>query len=431
MKTFYQILANTLVSSFTNMTVWFALTFFTYLETRSVFVTSITSGLYLAMVALSGFWLGSIVDHHRKKSVMILSSGLSLVLFGLAFLAYVAAPAGAFAQLGSPWLWGMIVLVLLSVIAGNLRTIALPTLVTLLVPADRRDRANGLSGTASGLSFLAVSVVSGFLVGRAGMGWVLALSCVLTAVAIVHLLFLKVPEKRIAHVEDQPKKLDIRGTIKVIAGIQGLFALIIFATFNNLLGGVFMSLMDPYGLSMVSVETWGLLWGGLSLGMIVGGLLVSKFGLGSKPLRALFIANIISWSVSSVFTLQPSIVLLTAGMLVWFLVMPFAEAAEQTIIQKVVPLERQGRVFGFAQSVEQAASPLSAFLIGPLTQFVFIPFMTDGAGARSIGGWFGTGPARGMALVFTIAGMLGLAMTVAVMLSRSYRNLAKSYAEAK
>ena len=65
----------------------------------------------------------------------------------------------------------------------------------------------------------------------------------------------------------------------------------------------------------------------------------------------------------------------------FMLLVPFAEAAEQTILQKVVPFERQGRVFGFAQSVEQAASPLTAFLIGPIAQFVFIPFMTDGAAA--------------------------------------------------
>ena len=38
-------------------------------------------------------------------------------------------------------------------------------------------------------------------------------------------------------------------------------------------------------------------------------------------------------------------------------------AAEQTVLQRVVPFERQGRVFGFAQSVEQAASPLTAFLV--------------------------------------------------------------------
>ncbi len=95
--------------------------------------------------------------------------------------------------------------------------------------------------------------------------------------------------------------------------------------------------------------------------------------------------------------------------------MPFAEAAEQTVLQKVVPFERQGRVFGFAQSVEMAASPLTAFLISPIAQFVAIPFMTTGAGVELIGGWFGTGPERGLALVFTVAGLVGLVITLAAL----------------
>ena len=107
---------------------------------------------------------------------------------------------------------------------------------------------------------------------------------------------------------------------------------------------------------------------------------------------------------------------------------PIAEAAEQTILQKVVPYERQGRVFGFAQSVEQAASPLTAFLIGPIAQFVFIPFMTNGSGAHSIGGWFGTGADRGLALVFMLTGSVGMVATVLALRSRPYRRLSRSFA---
>jgi DHA3 family multidrug efflux protein-like MFS transporter len=81
-------------------------------------------------------------------------------------------------------------------------------------------------------------------------------------------------------------------------------------------------------------------------------------------------------------------------------------------------------VFGFAQLVENAASPLTAFLMAPIAEAVFIPFMTDGSGARSIGDWFGTGPERGIALMFTVAGLLGVAVTVRTWRSRSYRLLA-------
>jgi MFS transporter, DHA3 family, multidrug efflux protein len=38
--------------------------------------------------------------------------------------------------------------------------------------------------------------------------------------------------------------------------VEGLFGLIFFSTFNTFLGGVFMSLMDAYGLSLVSVQVW-------------------------------------------------------------------------------------------------------------------------------------------------------------------------------
>jgi DHA3 family multidrug efflux protein-like MFS transporter len=82
-------------------------------------------------------------------------------------------------------------------------------------------------------------------------------------------------------------------------------------------------------------------------------------------------------------------------------------------------------VFGFAQGVEQAASPLTAFLIGPIAQLIFVPFMTDGAGAQLIGAWFGTGPDRGIAIVFLLTGMIGLSVTAVALRSRPYRQLSE------
>jgi DHA3 family multidrug efflux protein-like MFS transporter len=103
--------------------------------------------------------------------------------------------------------------------------------------------------------------------------------------------------------------------------------------------------------------------------------------------------------------------------------MPVIEAAEQTVLQQTIPFERQGRVFGFAQLIENAASPLTAFLMAPLAEAVVIPFMTSGAGAEAIGDWFGTGTDRGIALMFTVAGLLGVVTTIVVWRSRSYRRL--------
>jgi DHA3 family multidrug efflux protein-like MFS transporter len=184
-----------------------------------------------------------------------------------------------------------------------------------------------------------------------------------------------------------------------------------------------MSLMDAYGLLLVSVQVWGF----LSLGFIVGGLVVARRGLGRSPLHTLFLTNIIMWTICIFFTIQSSIVLLTVGLFIWLCLILVVEAAEQTILQKVIVPERQGRVFGFAQSVEQAASPITAFVIGPIAQFVFIPFMTTGAGVELIGGWFGTGTDRGIALVFIIAGLIGLAVMLLAIQSNAYRALSQLY----
>lgn len=427
LKTFYYLLANNLVASVINFTVWFAITFFSYLETQSVFATALIAGLYLIMTASLGIWFGSIVDHHKKKSVMLVSSIGSMLLFAASLAVYMIAGREAFSDPTAPVFWILVALLITGVGMGNLRTIAMPTTVTLLVPESRRDRANGLLGSAFGVSFLVTSVISGLLVGFSGMFHVLLLGVVGTLAVLVHLFFIKISEKSLHETTGEPKRIDIRGTIKLVAGVPGLFALILFTTFNNFLGGVYMSLMDAYGLSLVSVEAWGLLWGVLSTGFIVGGLIIAKTGLGKNPLRTLLLVNVIMWAVSSVFTIQASIILLAIGMFIYLCIVPFAEASEQTILQRVVPYQRQGRVFGFAQSVEQAAAPLTALMIGPIAQFAFIPFMTTGKGAELIGSWYGTGASRGLALVFTVTGLIGLVATIIAMRSKYYRQLSERY----
>jgi len=434
LHTFYHLLGNTLIATVVNFTVWFAITFYVYLQTQSVFATAIIAGIYLVMTASTGIWFGSLVDHHKKKNTMIASGIASLIFYILSFIVYQLAPEGSFKDPANILLWVFVTLLMLGVIAGNIRTIALPTLVTILIPADRRDKANGLVGTASGVSFLVTSVISGLLVAAGGMFYALLLAVGVMIASLIHLLYVKVPEKGIVHVEGQEpqsKKVDLRGTLAVVMAIPGLLALILFSTFNNFLGGVFMALMDAYGLSMVSVEMWGLLWGFLSTGFIIGGLIIAKIGLGKNPVRSLLITNVILWIVSILFPVNASIIPLIIGMFIYMCLVPYVEASEQTILQKVVPYERQGRVFGFAQSVEQAASPLTAFLIGPIAQFIFIPFMTTGAGVGLIGGWFGTGSARGLALVFVITGIIGLIATLLALGSKYYRELSKKYLEDK
>jgi DHA3 family multidrug efflux protein-like MFS transporter len=109
---------------------------------------------------------------------------------------YITSNSDAFKSVNSLQLWGLKILAMIGLLAGNIRTIALPTFVTLLVPEKDRSMANGLTGMATGVAFLVVSVISGFLVGFGGMYYILILGLVVTTISIIHLWIINLPKKR-------------------------------------------------------------------------------------------------------------------------------------------------------------------------------------------------------------------------------------------
>jgi hypothetical protein len=85
------------------------------------------------------------------------------------------------------------------------------------------------------------------------------------------------------------------------------------------------------------------------------------------------------------------------------------------IWQKKVAPDVQGRVFGIRRTIV-LATPLITYLIaGPLADHVFEPMMAiNGTLAGSIGQILGTGPGRGIGLIFVTMGLL---LTLATLIS--------------
>jgi DHA3 family multidrug efflux protein-like MFS transporter len=403
----------------------------------------------MAMVALCSLAFGVIVDHNRKKRVMIIAQAVTFAAYLLAGGMWIALPAHMLVTVSHPALWAFVLVILAGSVVENMRNIALSTTVTLLVPDGERDKANGLVGMVQGIAFMVTSVFSGLAIGFLGMGPTLLIALVATGISLAHLLTLRIPEDRIVtaaetsaeaetadaavatdvgHVPTLRERVDLSGSIAVIRSVPGLFALILFTCFNNLVGGVYMALMDPYGLELMSAQAWGTVMGVTSVGFIVGGAIVAKTGLGTNPVRTLLLVNIGVALVGGLFAIRESWILFAVGIFVYMCMIPAAEATEQTILQRVVPFRRQGRVFGFAQSIETAAAPVSAFLIAPIAEFAIIPWMREGSGQQALGWLLGEGSTRGIALVFLIAGAIMMVAVAVAFASPQYRRLSAHYA---
>ena len=429
-RTFTAILVNTALANITTSYLWFALTFWVYLETRNVIATGVVGGVYMLLIAVSSISFGTLVDRNRKLAVMRFAAGFTLVMFVLSGVMFLLTPTERLLDLAQPWFWIFTLIILAGAVVENMRNVALSTTVTILIEPDRRANANGMVGMVQGVTFIVTSVLSGLSVGLLGMGWTVVVAVVLTAMAFAHLLTLRMPEEVRVAATDAHGAFDLRGSLAAVLAIAGLFALILFSTFNNFIGGVYMALMDPYGLEMFPVELWGAVFALGSTGFILGGALVGKFGLGSNPLRTMLLAVLLMGFLGAVFTIREWAWLYIAGIWLYLVLVPVVEAAEQTVIQQVVPLPRQGRVFGLAMALESAAAPITAFLIAPIAQFWIIPYARSAEGAAQLEPWLGEGTSRGIALVFLVAGILMMAAGLLAFLAPVYRRVSASYARA-
>ncbi|WP_277600454.1 MFS transporter [Corynebacterium hylobatis] len=426
---------NTLLANVTTSFLWFCLAFWIYLETRNVGLTGVINGLYMALLAVGSVFFGSVVDHHRKKTVMVFAATTTLVFFTLAALVWILWVDPGQVRADDPAIIAFATLVLVGAVVEQMRNIALSTTVTLLVPEAGRDRANGLVGMVQGIAFFITSVFSGLSIGYLGMETSLWIALGLTVLALVHLLPIRIREMNIVTAADPDgvgdvttAGLDLRGSWVAIRIVPGLLALILFSSFNNLMGGVYTALMDPYGLEMYGPQLWGVVLAVTSAGFILGGLAVSKVGLGKNPVRTLLLVNLVAALVGGIFTLREWWWIFALGMLVFMSITPAAEAAEQTILQRVVPFLQQGRVFGLAIAVEMAANPVSGIIVAVVAQSYVIPWMTTPSGRGTFGWLLGEGSTRGMALMVVAASLVMLVVVILAFFSRPYRRLSEYYA---
>jgi MFS transporter, DHA3 family, multidrug efflux protein len=410
MNRFNRLVINNFFGLFSNSLIWFGIFFWVYIQTNSVIINSINAGAFALLTAISGPIFGKLLDKYNKKIVFIYSHLISIACYVLAFGIYTSIATNGVKE-NNPLLWAMILAVMIGVVLSNIRTIGLSSLVSTMVDSENIEKANGLVGATSGVSFVFTSSVSGLIMANLGINSLFGITIGMLTAVLIDLIFLNIPNNL-----EVSKDVDfsIRDSLKYLMAQKFLFRLVMFTTLNNFIGGTFQALADPYGLSLVNVQTWGFIWAFVGLFYIIGGILISKFGLGENPIKTLYKIYIIFWVATMFIAIQPSIWLMVIGFSIWMLFFPFIEACEQTIIQKRVPQEMQGRIFGVAHSIELFATPISAFLVGLITQLYVIPFMNDGLGARVIGSWFGTGQGRGIGLVFVITGVIGLVITLII-----------------
>jgi hypothetical protein len=193
----------------------------------------------------------------------------------------------------------------------------------------------------------------------------------------------------------------------------GLRGLLLFSTVVNFLWGMVGALITPLILNFTTSANLGLIISIAGGGMVLGSLAMSAWGGPRRRIHGVLRFEFLSGLCFILIGIRPAFWPIALGVFGAHCTIAVIFGSNQAIWQRKVAPEVQGRVFATQQMVAKAAMPLAYLLAGPLAEWVFEPLLaTGGTLAPSVGAIVGTGPGRGIGLLFVVMGVIKMGVAL-------------------
>jgi MFS family permease len=349
---------------------------------------------------------GTIVDRYDRRLVMILSDVLSaVVMFALAGLLVA----------GQLQVWHVYVGVGSTALFDTFRSPAFSASVPQLVPMARLERANALVQTGNAVAAIVAPLLAGVMVSSMSFAAVLAADAMTFVVGFGTLTLATIPRIARAVRKEQIGALaDATEGWRYVRERPGLTGLLTIYGTNYFVFAMACVLIAPLLLSFATPTLLGIQYAIGGVGLFIGGLVMTAFGGPRKRAHGVLLYSALSGIALALHGVWPSFALVTAAGFVLFLLMPVINASSAALWQTKVPADLQGRCFAIQHLVFYLVTAAGYLLAGPLSDLVFEPALAEhGALAWSVGTLIGTGPGRGIGLMFILLGATMSAVALA------------------
>jgi MFS transporter, DHA3 family, macrolide efflux protein len=397
----------------TNLT-GFALGVWAYQKTGSATQFAVVNSVAVLPSILVSPLAGALVDRWDRRRAMLLSdvgAGLgSLSIMWMVLTDHLH-------------IWSVVIAVALSSVMGSLRQPAYSAATTLLVPPEQLGRTAGMVQFSSGVAQILAPAAAGFLMLSIGLMGILWIDLTSFAVALLTLLIVRFPGAKPTPSKDGKPSLrkDASFGLSYIRANQGLRALLTFAMASAFCLSIVEVLLTPLILGFGSAATLGTVFSVGGVGMLLGSLTMIAWGGPRRLVYGVLGFGLLQGATVVVVGLRPSAVLVGIGIFSALFVTQIIMGCNETLWQRSVPPELQGRVFATRNMLVQASLPLAFLVAGPLADQIFEPWLAvAGPLSSTLGGVFGTGPGRGIGLLYV---MQGIAVTLVAAVGFSYAPL--------
>jgi len=344
---------------------------------------------------------GAFVDRWDRRWTMIVAdTGSALSTLAVGMMLWT----------GQLEVWHVYVGVLVSSTFAAVQVPAYMALMSQVVPKHQLGRANGLNEFSWATGQVIAPLAAGFLVTVISIYGVMLIDAVTFLVAVGAVLAVPVRRLRVVPSADgatgESLSREMAFGWKYIVARPGLLGLVGFFFIVNFSMGTFNALFTPLVLSFAQADVLGTLLSVGSVGLVVGGVVMSVWGGPRRRVHGVLgLAPIFGLGLM-LMGAQPAPLLIGAAAFMFFVTHPIINGADHALWQSKVPLDVQGRVFATRRAIENASSLLAFLIAGPLADDLFEPLLASGGVlSTSIGAVIGEGPGRGIGLIFVLMGI--------------------------
>jgi MFS family permease len=360
--------------------------------------------------------VGPLVDRWDRRWAMILSdAGAGLSTLILVLLLYA----------GRLEIWHIYLLVAASAAFGTIQWPAFMAATTLLVPQENLGRANGLVQLGQATAEILAPAMAGVLLLTIQLQGIILIDVATFLIAVLSLLLVRFPSPKPAAADQSTGgswRREISYGWHYITARPGLFGLLLFLTTVNFIWGMVGALITPMILGFTSSANLGFLISIAGGGMLAGSLAMTIWGGPRRRIHGVLNFELLSGACFLLMGVRPSFWPVALGVFGAHTTIAVIYGSNQAIWQTKVAPTVQGRVFATQQMLAKAAAPLAYLLAGPLAERIFEPLLTPtGLLSSSAGQVIGTGPGRGIALLFIVMGLLKIAVSLAAYLNPHIR----------
>jgi MFS family permease len=389
----------------------FALTLWIYQETGSATALSLSGFFALAPMIVLMPLGGAMADRLNRKKVLIVSDMVS---------AFATAALLILFYTGQLNIWHLYLVNILSSASEAFQYPAFMAAMGMIVPQEHFSRANGMRDLARSASSIFAPLAAGALLAFIDIGQIMTIDLVTFAAAIFALSIVHIPQPEKS--EEAKSQASLRQDILYgfkfvwerpsLLGLQStMLTLNFFATMVGILvPALVLSRTDNNELVLGSIRSI------MSFGALAGGVVISAWGGPKRRIHGILMSGILAALLGRVlFGLGRSFVTWIPGAFFLYFFIPINNGSSGAIWMSKTPPDVQGRVLAMRRFAAQISNPIGALLAGPLADKIFEPAMMPGGALASIfGGLVGTGPGTGMSLMFILAGLATLCLSLLV-----------------